>query len=487
MIGPKLNSIEVKQTNRDPLGTEGVTTNIGAEIQKIIISPTDQAIYWIFYHWLYYSFHHFGDPSTKTKDAFRKHLEKQEKFFVLAQLLNNFKTGISGNDNASKYLDEKKTDEKLSWDFYMLKSSQNFGYYASGLRTMGLICNDISIDEKSPLYVDKVSKGKGQSLGEVIEKKIMETEYYKTYLNSDINEIPKRVLIEFGMALPFDLNGCDEIKQVFNEILYDDKYSLMDITNYLSYLHLIYDFKDFNAWKCLHYFYDQAEYNITVPANLIDKARECEILSGRIIFRYGLESIWSYMMFLLEKKSMTKSDWIDKSLEEYDEKELQITVDEFLEKCNIDSNERNTLIKSVGNKNSTSVIDGMKLMLSVYMRFNNKAEYAKQFDLLANGDEDGISLLYWFDYINKNKNTLLKDFLYEVIDKFMIKQQWKVAFSKLRPYATNRNKYYDPFNYQLTNGVYTFNNQPSIGDINVRPVSAYKVAITLGKISEEQL
>ena len=490
MFGPKLNNIPLNKSNRDPLGTESVTTNISADIQRVIISPTDKAVYWPYYNWLYYSFYENRDKKDWTVSEFKKYLKREEKVFVLANLLNGFDQGLNGITEASKVIEKNPNALSYNLDFEMIKSMQNFNYYTSGLRSLNLIKYDETLEESSKYHTGHCTNGdgKGTLLGEVVHKRIKETVYYKKYHNTDINDIPASVLKEFGNAIPFDLKDCAEIKNVFNEILYEGETPRL-ITEYMEHLYFEYEFDKLTPWLCLHYLYDKKELSkkSDIPLTLIDTSKKCEILCGRIIFRFGLEGIWSYVVSILENNPLTENMWISRSLD-FDSFEgcniSETTIDEFLNECSFTYKERDKMVSIINKNSSKSIVYGLKFMLSVYLRFYKEKEYEDYNDLLNEGGEESLSLSYWFSFVDENKNLTLEEFLYKLIHEFMIKQHKKVAFRKFVPRTSDYN---DPYNYYFTNGLFSFNQSAGISPINLRPISAYEVGLTLGKIKRRKV
>ena len=429
--GPRLNNISVKFTTRDSLGIEGVATSISAEICPIVNTVTPRPFYWAFITWCFYDYYKNCKPKDRSLSNVYKYVKMQNYFLALARNIVGIEEsgGFTGTDTIKNKVDLK--DSTFSYDEKYLKTTlSNMAYYIAGLSTMGFITdNDAEERFKYPHL-----RPEGEKLAKAFEKVIGETEYYKKYRSTGKN-IPKKVLEELGNCVTIDLKHFNEVKQILVDHLFNRKSQkkLIESHNYLKFLHKKYNLEWLNPAMCREIFFDyfspRCKTSTKYPKDLKEIIDSWEIVVGRQYFTAGLEMIWKYMLENLNTPKTYKqwfNDCLNESTMTIDLKSKLITL---IPQCNYNYMERENMIWNAESKVSShksNIENGIKLILSIYNRFNEREGYSSE-----NREYCAISFNSFIALVEEYKEKTVEEFIQYIMYHYLLDQHMKIAFEKM--------------------------------------------------------
>ena len=169
---------------------------------------------------------------------------------------------------------------------------------------------------------------------------------------------------------------------------------------------------------------------------------------GRQYFTIGLSMIWKHVLNLLDEP-MVEDKWVEKVrnkiLENIDADE---TLESLLSESNYTYEEREEMLKiGVRQIRSNLLVDGLKVMLSVYNRFDNRKDLTNYHEMFGINDAyDTIPLVAFFDSVKKHKKEKTVDYLIMIMKRLII-QNKLIGYKKLQ---RGKNGYY----YEYNNGYY---------------------------------
>lgn len=449
--GPKFNNIKRDFAKRNSMGYDEVINSLQEQASPIITNVTDNVFYIGFIIWSINDYLNNTEEKFRSTSGMNSHFKIQNYFFTTSFLLKDINSvGASGNEYIRGYVIRNKTDMFEYYPNYIETLQTTMGYYKPGLTPLFLLMTETT-DGESLKYPHITPYG--IELANVFESIIKNTEYFKKYRNS--TTVPRNVLVELGNCVNLHMKNIPALQKKIYEILFDNKYN----KEYLKNLSLNKDYLlyTFDTYKCnfndeirkiLYDYYSPRSLNKFLPKELENTAKMWEIILGRQYFTIGLSMIWKHVLNLLDEP-MVEDKWIEKVrnkiLENLNSDE---TVELLLSKSNFTYEEREEMLKiRVRQIRSNLLVDGLKIMLSVYNRFDNREDLTDYSEMFGTSDTyDTIPLIVFFDSVKKYKKDSAVDFLI-VIMKRLILQNKMIGYKKLQ---RGKNGYY----YEYNNGYY---------------------------------
>lgn len=450
--GPKFNNIKRDFSRRNSMGFDEVINSLQDQNFPIITNETGHVFYFAFIVWSANDYIRETSYENRTKSGMDEYFKIQNFFFSTSFLLKDYYLrGASGSINIRNYIKSNDTDQFVFDDKYILTLQDTMGYYRPGLSKLLLLETKTSNgdDLKCPQITSY-----GKEFADAFESVIKDTMYFKEYRNKKI--VPRRVLEELGDTINLNLKNIPIIQKKLAEVLFYNKYNSVFLKN-LTFEkdYLLYTIKNYksnlddNIREVLFDYYSPRSLNYKIADELINISKIWEIIIGRQYFTIGLSMIWKHMLYLLDEP-MTEKQWMSvirkKALENID-------LDDSLESIRIKSNfsyeERESMIKAgIEEINSNLLVDGMKIMLSIYNRFNKRDDIGMNYStLFGSGDSiDTVPLKYFFDSVEVNKQNKAIDFL-ELVSLRLILQNKIAGYKKIQ---RGKNGHY----YEYINGYY---------------------------------
>lgn len=437
--GPRVNNIIRNFTSRDSLGIEGVASSIQGEICPIVNTVTPRPFYWAFLTWCFYDFYKNCRLEEREEKKVYNYAKRQNYFFALSNILNEIDVigGFTGSETIRNRINIE--NDKFSYDESYLKTTlSNMGYYPSGLLTMGFIVSTDQESEKRDKYPKLTPSGR--KLAESFDAIISKTTYYKNRLNG--LTFSRKELVELGKVININLNGFDETKAILNEHLFNRKSNkkLIECKNYIKFIYTNYKVKQLNAKTCreilFDYFSERGNIKRKYPNELKEIINNWEIVVGRQYFTAGLEMIWKFMLEQLNTPK-TYSKWFIDCL---NESKFSINLDDKLENildyCNYNFQDRENMIQIASSKNDNhinNIENGLKIILSIYNRFINRTDLSLDSKNYFNYgiENNSISLNQFFETIERYKKSSIKSFLQFVMYHYLLEQHMSTAFEKM--------------------------------------------------------
>ena len=438
--GPRLNNITRNFTTRDSLGIEGVATSISAEICPIVNTVTPRPFYWAFITWCYYDFYNTCDVKDRSADNVYKYVKMQNYFLALASNITNSDgtNGFTGADTIRERIDLNQ--ESFSYNEKYLKTIlSNMGYYPAGLFTMGFIV-DADPETFEKLKYPHLTK-EGEKLAKAFEEVFSQTRYYKEYRKME-KSVPREVLIELSEFININLNNFDEVKRILIDHLFkkESQKKLIESHNYLKFIYKNYKPDNLNTSKCREIFYDYfspyGENKYEYPDELQEIVNSWEIVVGRQYFATGLEMIWKYMLENLNSPKLYKKWFNDCLSNSKITFQLNDKLGNLIPLCNYNYSDREKMIadaKSKSSNHQSNIENGIKLILSVYNRLNNRDDFSKDNKNYYNYgmDNNSISLNEFFKLVDEYKDKTIEEFVKHIMYFYLLNQHMNTAFEKM--------------------------------------------------------
>ncbi len=438
--GPRLNNISRNFTTRDSLGIEGVATSISAEICPIVNTVTPRPFYWAFITWCYYDFYNTCDVKDRSADNVYKYVKMQNYFLALASNITNSDgtNGFTGADTIRERIDLNQ--ESFSYNEKYLKTIlSNMGYYPAGLFTMGFIV-DADPETFEKLKYPHLTK-EGEKLAKAFEEVFSQTRYYKEYRKME-KSVPREVLIELSEFININLNNFDEVKRILIDHLFkkESQKKLIESHNYLKFIYKNYKPDNLNTSKCREIFYDYfspyGENKYEYPDEFQEIVNSWEIVVGRQYFATGLEMIWKYMLENLNSPKLYKKWFNDCLSNSKITFQLNDKLGNLIPLCNYNYSDREKMIadaKSKSSNHQSNIENGIKLILSVYNRLNNRDDFSKDNKNYYNYgmDNNSISLNEFFKLVDEYKDKTIEEFVKHIMYFYLLNQHMNTAFEKM--------------------------------------------------------
>lgn len=438
--GPRLNNISRNFTTRDSLGIEGVATSISAEICPIVNTVTPRPFYWAFITWCYYDFYNTCEAKDRSVDNVYKYVKMQNYFLALASNITNSDgtNGFTGADAIRERINLEQ--ESFSYNEKYLKTIlSNMGYYPAGLFTMGFIVDTDPETFKKFKYPHLTKEG--EKLAKAFEKVFSQTRYYKEYRRME-KSVPREVLIELSEFVNINLHNFDEVKQILIEHLFnkESQKKLIESHNYLKFIYKNYKLEILNTAKCREIFYDYfspyGENKYDYPDELQEIINSWEIVVGRQYFVTGLEMIWKYMLENLNSPKFYK-EWFNDCLNNSKITfQLNDKLGNLIPLYNYNYSDREKMVadaKSKSSNHQSNIENGIKLILSVYNRLNNREDFSKDNKNYYNYgmDNNSISLNEFFKLVDEYKEKTIEEFIIHIMYFYLLNQHMNTAFEKM--------------------------------------------------------
>ena len=452
--GPKLNTFTTNPTKRDSLGVESVATSISAEICPIINTVTPRPFYWAFMCWIYYDYYKSVSVEKRTYKSFDQFLKRQDYFFVLSQLLidGSDRTNLVGKDKTTKDLNKNESGMFECNRSYFKTKFGGMQYFNAGLFSMGYIF--YRKDENGKKADFPTLTGDCEKMALAFQNVIKDTEYFKnTEYRLKENPVPREVLVEYGNIINLALKGFDDCKKLLKETLFSERVNNQSY-NYALFLNKkenIYLTNKAEARNVLYDYYSPRGDKRNYPLELKEIINNWEIVIGRQYFAASLELIWKYMLSVLERPK-TKKEWIEYCLNDSSfDIDINNNLETIINDCNYSFDEREKMIKT-GSSNSKSanygmnVVNGIKVLLSVYNRFKNREDFSdnsKQYLMYG----FPVSIVELDRLVKEYSNKPIYEFISYIMDKWLIDHHYSTALEKL--YGGR-----DGFYFELTDGYY---------------------------------
>jgi hypothetical protein len=459
--GPRLNNISKSFTTRDSLGIEGVATTIQAEICPVVNTVTPRAFYWPFMVWTYFDFYKYSGIEERTYTAFNKYLKRQDYFFVLATLLTPGadRNGLVGRLQAEQDILNNPNGPYEFNPQYFVSRFGGMMYYNAGCLSMYFVVDHDP--ETGKEYGFPVLRKEGEQMALAFESVIKETEYFKKYRRND-SAVPRDALEEFGKVIKFNLNGFEECKSLLRKYMFEDERAiqlsnrsklLTDSCNYVKYIVNKCKVSELGRDVCRQIFYDlqlPSGENIVIPDDIQQVANKWEIVVGRQYFTSGLEMIWKYMLDQLITP-MTLKQWIEYvlNISEFSW-DLDGRLEEIISECDYSFSDREKMINNAsrGVDSTSSVENGLRVILSVYNRFLDRDDMGEEKAFFTYGiDSQSISFTELFEKIERYKQKSIKEFFVFIMQQWLVEQHYNTSFNKM---LQNR----DGFYYEYIDGLY---------------------------------
>lgn len=438
--GPRLNNISRNFTTRDSLGIEGVATSISAEICPIVNTVTPRPFYWAFITWCYYDFYNTCEAKDRSVDNVYKYVKMQNYFLALASNITNSDgtNGFTGADAIRERINLEQ--ESFSYNEKYLKTIlSNMGYYPAGLFTMGFIVDTDPETFKKFKYPHLTKEG--EKLAKAFEKVFSQTRYYKEYRRME-KSVPREVLIELSEFVNINLHNFDEVKQILIDHLFnkESQKKLIESHNYLKFIYKNYKLEILNTAKCREIFYDYfspyGENKYDYPDELQEIINSWEIVVGRQYFATGLEMIWKYMLENLNSPKLYKKWFNDCLSNSKITFQLNDKLGNLIPLCNYNYSDREKMIadaKSKSSNHQSNIENGIKLILSVYNRLNNRDDFSKDNKNYYNYgmDNNSISLNEFFKLVDEYKDKTIEEFVKHIMYFYLLNQHMNTAFEKM--------------------------------------------------------
>ena len=212
---------------------------------------------------------------------------------------------------------------------------------------------------------------------------------------------------------------------------------MLESAEYVRYLSKDYGFADFSSSNLRRVLYD---YQLPDGRDIIIKeefkqvSNKWEIAIGRMYFTMGLEMIWKYMLECLSEP-MTEIEWRQNVLHSSKFScGLNDKLVEILDKCNFDFETRERMVQETKRTAlfSSSVENGLRIMLSVYNRFIDRSDIGDEKAFFQYGlDNQSIALVEFFDLVSRFKEKSIEVFLCSIMTDYLIRQHLMTAEAKL--------------------------------------------------------
>ncbi len=452
MKGPLLNNNNRDFTTRNSLGIEDVASSISGELCPVVNTVTPRAFYWPFMVWIYHDFYLNTKVEERCEDSFKKYLRRQDYFFILSQLVVDApdKDNLVGKDNVRAIWDANPTGPFLYNDKYFKASYGGMQYYNAGCLSLRYIED---AGKKSVAKVTQYGKEIAQAFAEVIK----DTTYYKEYRQYDV-PVPIEVLKEYGTVINIGLKGFEVSKAMLRDHLFVRrlKDTPTDSSKYLQFIftHKNMDGADLAKFRnVLFDVYSSRGDNESIDEDIAYMSRGWEVVVGRQYFTCGIESIWKYMLYILRANRLTKKQWIEKSIvcSEWSI-DLNTPLVELVKECDFDFKTREEMISHARSRNNHKgmVEDGLRIVLSMYNRFNKRDDISEKAWLSKGCETHSISFAEVIKKVDEYKDRNVKEFLEYVMGTWLIDQHYYTAKEKMM-----RSTPLDGFYYDYTDGYYS--------------------------------
>jgi hypothetical protein len=324
-----------------------------------------------------------------------------------------------------------------------------YNTYGNVMKTLGLTKEG---DSSIGVYIDRMTP-RGKELAEAFRETIKDTEYYKTWRWSE-NDVPRSVILEYGNAAGLNrLEGSKDFPLLRDLFLREDSEAVADQLRTLSMQYYIDIVRESNGMALGNRTFRTFMYDVfsprgdrrrPYPEQLDTVVKGWEIYQGRQLFTYSLETMWSYLLELLSRRTRSTNELLGHVFEEL--RSSQAALDKHLEEVTAQTpltSEKREQIFDFMNTETTSLAKiwyPFLVMLDVRCRFHDRDDHKplhKEF--LASGDRTHLSLSTWIRDVEKFRERPVEDILAYIMRYYVLRQHQQVALNKL---VTTRNETY---------------------------------------------
>ena len=439
--GPKINYTKRNFTTRDNLGINAAGASFQAELCPVINTVTPRAFYWAFAVWNYYDYWQNYKTSNRGYNDFEKNfLKRNDYFFVLANLMTDGsnRENLVAKDNCAIDLANNPTGPYPYNRSYFVSSYGGMQYYMPGCESLGFVT---SVDnDGNALPFAKITEKKGVPLATAFEKRIIDTEYYRSYRLND-KPVPRPVLEELGKVLSLDMAGMGECKKLLREAFFEpvrnavfDNSTLILTKDYLLSFMPQYAYDEVNAAKIREILFDRFAPGTKEKAELPEKLQGIsaawEATIGRQYFTLSIELIWKYMLMELTAP-MDLKKWIGTCFA--DAKwtiDLDAPVESYLVDAEYGHDERESILAegARGTKTvSKNLENALSILFSIYKRFCSRDDIDPYY--LSIGDS--ISIAEFIRLVESHKQRPVSNLLIYIMTNWAVRRHEEVAFRKM--------------------------------------------------------
>ena len=488
--GPKFNRITTRFSSRDPLGIESIAASISGELCPIVNTVTPRAFYWPFMCWIYYDFYKNSGIKEWKVDTFDKgFLKRQDYFFVLANLLaeNPDQMNLVGKQKtATDIMNNPDGPYRFNPDYFITRFG-GMQYYNAGCMTMQLITDTDEETGKSYSLPRLTQLGEETALA--FEKVIRDTTYYQRYRL--VNEpVPKDVLIEYAGVIQLGMDRFDECKVLLRRNLFERNRRLAACAEFAKMIRVTTQTHNMSPERMRHILFDHYSPRgdaRTFPDGLKDTIQGWEIVIGRQYFSVGIEMIWKYMLIILTGPC-TADEWMEKVLNGISMDILDSPVKAMIPECVLPFDERENMVNKARSSavSADTVLNGLKIALSVYNRFKDREdlELAASFLDYGRGRLPGtgaISINEWIETVDRFRERRVRDLVRYLMKEYIIEQHKRTCFEKI----TRSSQSVDGFYFEFMNGLYMKNEHEfQVGFQGIRLIQLMQVMQDLDMFGE---
>jgi len=439
-------------SGEDHLGALSVGANIAEDLLPGINTVTPRARYRSFYSWVVVDF--LERSKDKSRSAFKQHLRRREMAYILSHLSilkpGEYITGVIGITKGQEIFDSGQ--DPLNVDqVYVSNEYGGYAIYRGSMQTMHLIK-----DSDNPSLADSILP-KGKELAEAFKRTIINTLYYREYLDKDL--IPRTALKEYGEVAGLEQTiGHEDHKVLLEAFLRPDlpekRLEVQRRESIAYFLEVIAEkpnnkWNTDEAWRRLllnSRFYDGTHFTVSPEFSYAQQG--WMVYQVRQYFAYALETIFCHVINRLHLKSSSLEELLDPilisvnveikgrnypfnsefSLEEMIETLPTIVLEDlfaFIKGTSIDELDV-----------SAHVVVPTFMLIEVYRWVKNLRRDMYSWKYARAGGVDHLSLEKFIRDVESliEKKAKVKDFCNMIISHYLVRQHHRVALEKLMGY-----------------------------------------------------
>ena len=430
----------------DHLGILNVGIQISDRLQTGITSITPRARYWSFYTWVLYDF--IENMPHRSDEAYTDYLHRQDWFYILANIaeMNEREQHETNLVQVTKGQQawQEKMDELPYNEAYYKGSVTGIQVYRNVLRSLHLTSES---DFVKGVLIPRLTP-KGTKLAEAFRDTIAHTRYYKEYRLSD-KPVPRSVLLEYGQAAGLGRllePGAQDRQTLMDIFMPPDPQDELEMLRKesLHFYKFVFDHNGYaqpgsgRAWR--NHMYDRyspwGKDNADLPQEHQKVAMGWAIYQARQLFTFSLQTIWSYVLEIMEKQLYTHEGLLEEILNQMMIEKLPVDepINSLLQQMPLDPETREEFIGHMTSKNAKTVLkvhQPLLVMLDVYSRMKNLDQNDKLVSQLHDmGGAEHLSLSWWMEKVEASQDLSVADFLKSIITHYILDQHQKVALGK---------------------------------------------------------
>ena len=442
--GPVINKTSGNFITRDPLGIEGASITISGDLCPLVTTVTPKPFMWAFLVWCHYDVFQNRDIVPYTKGNLDDYILKQNFFLCLGSRLTD-KYEVESFPGIA-YISNLPYEQMDSFEYQedYVDGLGTLNYYYGALDRMELLITQNR--DTLEIYNPRQLRKEGERLALAFDNVISQTEYYKKYRFLNI-PVPKEVVMELGNTVSSSLEGFDKCREILTENLFSRNGStnLALSKDFLNYVVNTQDdpFKTEAAYRNVLFDYYSPKGNaLQLPNELREIADGWEVLIGRQYFTVGLQMIWKRMVDVLSPNDpKTLHEWFEDCFVDQDFFPMDEKVFTIIAQQEYSFEDREFMIFSAKRNDTKIIRNAVSVMLSVYNRLSNRAEFSNDTRKFFTIGEAGgsVTLEMFFKLVKEYENKTVREFVHYIMKTYLVEQHLKTAFRKL---IENRDNYY---------------------------------------------